>query len=36
MAGLYSKFLDFIGIEETDEVDDQGYYEDEDLSLIHI
>lgn len=28
MAGLYSKFLDFIGIEETEEMDD-GYYEDD-------
>ncbi len=27
MAGLYSKFLDFIGIEESDEPEDQGYYD---------
>ena len=28
MAGLYSKFLDFIGIEETEDMDD-SYYEDD-------
>ncbi len=33
MASLYTKFLDFIGIEESDELDDEsredGYYRDE-------
>ncbi len=29
MASLYNKFLDFIGIEETDDMEDEGYYRDE-------
>ena len=29
MASLYNKFLDFIGIEETDDIEDDGYYRDE-------
>lgn len=29
MSSLYNKFLDFIGIEETDDMEDEGYYRDE-------
>ena len=30
MASLYNKFLDFIGIEETDDIDEEdSYYRDE-------